>query len=33
MAEKVFKVGIIERKTKIGVPLQCAGLLGKQKKK
>jgi len=30
MAEKGFKVGIIEKKTKIGVPLQCAGLLGKQ---
>ncbi len=30
MAEKGFKVGIIEKKTRIGVPLQCAGLLGKQ---
>ncbi len=30
MAEKGFKVGIIEKKNKIGVPLQCAGLLGKQ---
>lgn len=30
MAEKGFKVGIIEKKSKIGVPLQCAGLLGKQ---
>jgi geranylgeranyl reductase family protein len=30
MAEKGFKVGIIEKKNRIGVPLQCAGLLGKQ---
>ncbi|MEN6593187.1 MAG: NAD(P)/FAD-dependent oxidoreductase, partial [Methanobacterium sp.] len=30
MAEKGFKVGIIEKKTRVGVPLQCAGLLGKQ---
>lgn len=30
MAEKGFNVGIIEKKTRIGVPLQCAGLLGKQ---
>jgi digeranylgeranylglycerophospholipid reductase len=30
MAEKGFEVGIIEKKTRIGVPLQCAGLLGKQ---
>jgi len=30
MVEKGFKVGIIEKKTRIGVPLQCAGLLGKQ---
>lgn len=30
MAEKGFNVGIIEKKTQIGVPLQCAGLLGKQ---
>lgn len=30
MAEKGFKVGILEKKTKVGIPLQCAGLLGKQ---
>lgn len=30
MAEKGFKVGILEKKKEIGVPLQCAGLLGKQ---
>ena len=30
MAEKGFKVGIIEKKASVGVPLQCAGLLGKQ---
>lgn len=30
MAEKGFKVGLLEKKKKIGVPLQCAGLLGKQ---
>jgi digeranylgeranylglycerophospholipid reductase len=30
MAEKGFEVGIIEKKTRVGVPLQCAGLLGKQ---
>ncbi|NYB26911.1 MAG: NAD(P)/FAD-dependent oxidoreductase [Methanobacteriaceae archaeon] len=30
MVEKGFKVGIIEKKTRVGVPLQCAGLLGKQ---
>lgn len=30
IAEKGFKVGIIEKKTRVGVPLQCAGLLGKQ---
>jgi len=30
MAEKGFKVGIIEKKSRVGVPLQCAGLLGKQ---
>lgn len=30
MAEKGYNVGIIEKKSKIGVPLQCAGLLGKQ---
>lgn len=30
MAEKGFKVGIIEKKTKVGVPLQCAGLLGRE---
>lgn len=30
MAEKGFKVGIIEKKARIGIPLQCAGLLGKQ---
>lgn len=30
MAENGFKVGIMEKKKEIGVPLQCAGLLGKQ---
>jgi geranylgeranyl reductase family protein len=30
MAEKGYKVGIIEKKSRIGVPLQCAGLLGRQ---
>lgn len=30
MAEKGFKVGIVEKKARVGVPLQCAGLLGKQ---
>lgn len=29
MAEKGFKVVILEKKAEIGVPLQCAGLLGK----
>jgi len=28
MAEAGYKVGILEKKNKIGVPLQCAGLLG-----
>ncbi|MDI6645097.1 MAG: NAD(P)/FAD-dependent oxidoreductase [Methanobacteriaceae archaeon] len=28
MAEKNYKVVILDKKTKIGVPLQCAGLLG-----
>lgn len=30
IAEKGFKIGIMEKKKEIGVPLQCAGLLGKQ---
>ncbi len=30
MALKGFKVGVLEKKNEIGVPLQCAGLLGKQ---
>lgn len=30
MAEKGFEVGMMEKKKEIGVPLQCAGLLGKQ---
>lgn len=33
MAEKGFKVAILEKKNEIGVPLQCAGLLGKKIKK
>lgn len=33
MAEKGFKVVILEKKKEIGVPLQCAGLLGKTVKK
>ncbi len=33
MAEKGFKVAILEKKKEIGVPLQCAGLLGKKIKK
>ncbi len=33
MAEEGFKVGIMERKNKVGVPLQCAGLVGKKIKK
>lgn len=33
MAEEGFKVGLMERKRKIGVPLQCAGLVGKKIKK
>ncbi len=32
MAQKGFKVGILEKKRDIGVPLQCAGLLGKKVK-
>ena len=30
MAEKGLKVAIFEKKNEIGVPLQCAGLLGKK---
>ncbi len=30
MALNGFKVGVLEKKKEIGVPLQCAGLLGKQ---
>ena len=33
MAEKGFEVAILEKKKEIGVPLQCAGLLGKKIKK
>ncbi|MCE7699035.1 MAG: NAD(P)/FAD-dependent oxidoreductase, partial [Methanobacterium paludis] len=33
MAEEGFKVGIMERKKEVGVPLQCAGLVGKKIKK
>ncbi|NYB51176.1 MAG: NAD(P)/FAD-dependent oxidoreductase [Methanobacteriaceae archaeon] len=33
MAQKGFEVAMIEKKKEIGVPLQCAGLLGKQIKK
>ncbi len=33
MAEKGFKVAILEKKKEIGVPLQCAGLLGKKIRK
>jgi geranylgeranyl reductase family protein len=33
MAEKGFEVAILEKKREIGVPLQCAGLLGKKIKK
>ncbi|AEG17334.1 geranylgeranyl reductase family protein [Methanobacterium paludis] len=33
MAEEGFKVGIMERKKDVGVPLQCAGLVGKKIKK
>ena len=33
MAEKGFNVVMLEKKKEIGVPLQCAGLLGKQIKK
>ena len=33
MALNGFKVGVLEKKKEIGVPLQCAGLLGKQLKK
>jgi geranylgeranyl reductase family protein len=33
MAEEGFKVGLMERKRKIGVPLQCAGLVGKKIKR
>lgn len=33
IAEKGFKVAILEKKREIGVPLQCAGLLGKKIKK
>ncbi len=30
MAEKGYKVGILEKKKEVGLPLQCAGLLGKK---
>jgi len=30
IAEKGYKVGLLEKKKNIGVPLQCAGLVGKQ---
>ncbi|KAF5088905.1 Kynurenine 3-monooxygenase [anaerobic digester metagenome] len=30
MAQKGFKVGLIERKKEVGVPLQCAGLVGEK---
>jgi len=33
IAEKGFEVAILEKKREIGVPLQCAGLLGKKIKK
>ena len=33
MAEKGFEVAILEKKKEIGVPLQCAGLVGKKIKK
>ena len=33
MAEEGFKVALLEKKKEIGVPLQCAGLLGKKIKK
>ncbi len=33
IADKGFKVAILEKKREIGVPLQCAGLLGKKIKK
>jgi digeranylgeranylglycerophospholipid reductase len=33
MAEKGYDVAILEKKREIGVPLQCAGLLGKKIKK
>ncbi len=33
MALNGFKVGVLEKKKEVGVPLQCAGLLGKQIKK
>lgn len=33
MAEKGYKVAVLEKKREIGVPLQCAGLLGKRIKK
>jgi digeranylgeranylglycerophospholipid reductase len=33
MAEKGFTVAMLEKKKEIGVPLQCAGLLGKKIKK
>lgn len=33
MAEEGFKVVILEKKRNVGVPLQCAGLLGKRIKK
>jgi digeranylgeranylglycerophospholipid reductase len=32
MVQKGFKVGIVEKKRNIGVPLQCAGLVGKKVK-
>ncbi|HSO25531.1 MAG TPA: FAD-dependent monooxygenase, partial [Methanobacteriaceae archaeon] len=30
MAHKGYKVGVLEKKKEIGLPLQCAGLLGKR---
>ena len=33
MADEGFKVVILEKKRNVGVPLQCAGLLGKRIKK
>ncbi|MDP3034403.1 MAG: NAD(P)-binding protein, partial [Methanobacteriaceae archaeon] len=30
MAKNGYKVGILEKKKEVGLPLQCAGLLGKK---